>query len=62
VQDAAINAGKKLCAPIAWRNRSDCTCFQAQSEVAQVTRGARAELGDLYNTQPKPEVGPFAPR
>ena len=25
-------------------------------------RGARAELGDLHNTQPKPEVGPFAPK
>jgi 2-keto-3-deoxy-L-rhamnonate aldolase RhmA len=62
VHDAAIKAGKKLCGPIAWRDRPDFTCFQAQSEMAQIQRGARAELGDLYNTQGKPEVGPFAPK
>ena len=26
----------------------------------QIARGARTELGDLANTQAKPEVGPFA--
>jgi 2-keto-3-deoxy-L-rhamnonate aldolase RhmA len=62
VHDAAIKAGKKLCGPIAWRDRADFTCFQAQSETAQIARGARAELGELYNTQGKPEVGPYAPK
>jgi 2-keto-3-deoxy-L-rhamnonate aldolase RhmA len=62
VHDAAIKAGKKLCGPWAWRDRPDFTCFQAQSEIAQITRGARAELGDAHNTQAKPEVGPFAPK
>jgi 2-keto-3-deoxy-L-rhamnonate aldolase RhmA len=62
VHDAAIKAGKKLCGPIAWRDRPDFTCFQAQSEIAQIARGARAELGELHNTQAKPEVGPLAPR
>jgi 2-keto-3-deoxy-L-rhamnonate aldolase RhmA len=60
VHDAAIKAGVKLCGPLAWRDRPDFTCFQAGSEVAQIARGARAELGDLANTQGKPEVGPFA--
>ena len=62
VHDAAIKAGKKLCGPLAWKDRPDFTCFQAQSEVVQIQRGARAELGDLANTQAKPEVGPFAPK
>jgi 2-keto-3-deoxy-L-rhamnonate aldolase RhmA len=62
VHDAAIKAGKKLCGPLAWRDRPDFTCFQAQSEAAQIARGARAELGELYNTQAKPEVGPYAPK
>jgi 2-keto-3-deoxy-L-rhamnonate aldolase RhmA len=62
VHDAAIKAGKKLCGPFAWKDRADFTCFQAQSEIVQITRGARAELGDLHNTQAKPEVGPFAPK
>jgi 2-keto-3-deoxy-L-rhamnonate aldolase RhmA len=62
VHDAAIKAGKKLCGPFAWRDRPDFTCFQAQSETAQIARGARAELGTLYNTQGKPEVGPYAPK
>ena len=62
VHDAAIKAGVKLCGPFAWKDRPDFTCFQAGSEVAQIARGARAELGDLYNTQGKPEVGPFAAR
>jgi 2-keto-3-deoxy-L-rhamnonate aldolase RhmA len=62
VHDAAIKAGKKLCGPIAWKDRPDFTCFQAGNEKAQIARGARAELGDLHNTQGKPEVGPFAPK
>ena len=62
VHDAAIKAGVKLCGPFAWRDRPDFTCFQAGNEAAQIARGARAELGDLYNTQGKPEVGPFAGR
>ena len=60
VHDAAIKAGVRLCGPIAWRDRPDFTCFQAGSEVAAITRGVAAELGPLANTQPKPEVGPFA--
>jgi 2-keto-3-deoxy-L-rhamnonate aldolase RhmA len=62
VHDAAIKAGKKLCGPWAWKDRPDFTCFQAQSETAQIARGARAELGNAHNTQAKPEVGPFAPK
>ena len=62
VHDAAIKAGVKLCGPFAWRNRPDFTCFQAQNEILQIGRGARAELGDLANTQAKPEVGPYAPK
>jgi len=62
VHDAAIKAGKKLCGPFAWKDRPDFTCFQAQSETVQIQRGARAELGNLANTQAKPEVGPYAPK
>jgi 2-keto-3-deoxy-L-rhamnonate aldolase RhmA len=62
VHDAAIKAGKKLCGPFAWKDRPDFTSFQAQHEGVQIMRGARAELGDLHNTQGKPEVGPFAPK
>ena len=62
VHDAALKAGVKLCGPFAWRNRPDFTCFQAGGEDAQIQRGARAELGDLANTQAKPEVGPYAPK
>jgi 2-keto-3-deoxy-L-rhamnonate aldolase RhmA len=62
VHDAAIKAGVKLCGPLAWRNRPDFSCFQAGNETAQIARGARGELGDLYNTQGRPEVGPFAGR
>jgi len=62
VHDAAIKAGVRLCGPFAWRNRPDFTCFQAGNETAQITRGARAELGDLHDTQGKPEVGPYAPK
>jgi 2-keto-3-deoxy-L-rhamnonate aldolase RhmA len=60
VHDAAINAKVRLCGPLAWRNRPDFTCFQAGTEIAAIRRGVAAELGDLVNTQPKPEVGPFA--
>jgi len=60
VHDAAIKAGKKLCGPLAWKDRPDFTCFQAGHEGVQITRGARAELGNLANTQAKPEVGPYA--
>jgi len=60
VHDAAIKAGKRLCGPIAWRDRADFTCFQAGSETAAIARGVAAELGPLANTQGKPEVGPYA--
>jgi 2-keto-3-deoxy-L-rhamnonate aldolase RhmA len=60
VHDAAIKAGKRLCGPIAWRDRPDFTCFQAGSETAAIAKGVAAELGNLANTQGKPEVGPFA--
>ena len=60
VHDAAIKAGKRLCGPFAWRDRPDFTCFQAGSETAAIARGVAAELGPLANTQPRPEVGPFA--
>ena len=62
VHDAAIKAGKKLCGPFAWRDRPDFTCFQAGNEAAQIARGARGELGDLHDTQGRPEVGPYAPK
>ena len=62
VHDAAIRARVRLCGPLAWKDRPDFTCFQAGSETAQIARGARAELGDLHNTQGKPEVGPLAGR
>jgi 2-keto-3-deoxy-L-rhamnonate aldolase RhmA len=60
VHDAAIKARVRLCGPLAWRDRPDFTCFQAGSETAAIARGAAAELGPLANTQPKPEVGPYA--
>ena len=60
VHDAAIKAGVRLCGPFAWRDRPDFTCFQAASETAAIARGVAAELGDLANTQGKPEVGPYA--
>jgi len=60
VHDAAIKAGVRLCGPFAWRDRPDFTCFQAGRETAAIARGVAAELGPLANTQPKPEVGPFA--
>jgi len=60
VHDAAIKAGKRLCGPLAWRDRPDFTCFQAGSETAAIARGVAAELGPLANTQGQPEAGPFA--
>ena len=62
VHDAAIKAGVKLCGPFAWRDRPDFSCFQAGSETAAIARGVAAELGALANTQPRPEVGPYATR
>ena len=60
VHDAAISAGKRLCGPLAWRDRPDFTCFQAGSETAAIARGVADELGPLANTQAKVEVGPLA--
>jgi 2-keto-3-deoxy-L-rhamnonate aldolase RhmA len=60
VHDAAVKAKIRLCGPFAWRDRPDFTCFQAGSELANIARGAAAELGDLANTQPVPEAGPFS--
>jgi 2-keto-3-deoxy-L-rhamnonate aldolase RhmA len=60
VHDAALKAGVKLCGPLAWRDRPDFTCFQAGTEAAAINRGVAAELGNLANTQGKPEVGPYA--
>jgi len=60
IHDATISAGKRLCGPLSWRDRPDFTCFQAGSETAAIGRGVAAELGPLTNTQPKPEVGPYA--
>jgi 2-keto-3-deoxy-L-rhamnonate aldolase RhmA len=60
VHDAAINAGVRLCGPLAWRDRPDFTCFQAGSETAAIARGVAAELGPLANTQGKVTVGPLA--
>jgi len=62
VHDAAIKAGKKLCGPFAWKDRPDFTCFQAGNELVAIARGAKDELGELANTQAKPEAGPFAAR
>jgi 2-keto-3-deoxy-L-rhamnonate aldolase RhmA len=62
VHDATIKAGKKLCGPLAWRDRPDFTCFQGGSETAAIAKGVAAELGPLANTQGKVEVGPLAPK
>jgi len=62
VHDSTLRAGIRLCGPMAWRDRPDFTCFQAQSETAAIARGVAAELGPLANTQAKPEVGPYAQR
>jgi hypothetical protein len=60
VHDAAINAGKRLCGPFAWRERPDFTCFQAQQQTGAIATGVRVELGELWNTTGKVEVGPWA--
>jgi hypothetical protein len=60
VHDAAIKAGVRLCGPLSWRDRPDFTCFQAGSETAAIAAGVKAELGELANTQPVPEAGPYA--
>jgi 2-keto-3-deoxy-L-rhamnonate aldolase RhmA len=60
VHDAALKAGVRLCGPLAWRDRPDFTCFQAGSEIVAIARGAALDLGPLANTQPTPEVGPYA--
>ena len=62
VHDAALAAGKRLCGPYLWRDRPDFTCFQNGSETAAISRGVAAELGNLKDTQAKPEVGPYAPK
>ena len=62
VHDAAIGAHKRLCGPFTWLNRPDFTCFQSGSEIANIARGAAAELGKLKDTQAVPEVGPYAPK
>src|SRR5206468_11341739 len=51
VHDAALAAHKRLCGPVAWRDRPDFTCFQAGSETAAIARGVAAELGNLKDTQ-----------
>ncbi len=60
VHDAALGAGKRLCGPLAWRDRPDFTCFQASSETAHIIKGGAAELGPLANTQAPVEIGPLA--
>jgi 2-keto-3-deoxy-L-rhamnonate aldolase RhmA len=60
VHDAALAAGKRLCGPLAWRDRPDFTCFQGGSELAAIGRGVATELGPLKDTQGKVEVGPYA--
>jgi 2-keto-3-deoxy-L-rhamnonate aldolase RhmA len=62
VHDAALASGKRLCGPIAWRDRPDFTCFQAGSETLAIGRGVSDELGPLKDTEGKPEVGPYAPK
>ncbi len=59
VHYAALAAGQRLCGPLAWRNRPDFTCFQADTEIGAINRGVAMELGDLKDTQGKPEVGPY---
>ena len=60
VHDTTLAAGKRLCGPLAWRDRPDFTCFQAGSETAAIARGVAGELGTLGNTQAKVTVGPLA--
>ena len=61
VHDAALAAGKRLCGPLAWRDRADFTCFQGGSELVAITKGVATDLGPLANTQAKVVVGPYAP-
>jgi len=61
VHDAAIKAGKRLCGPSRWIDRPDFTCFQESLETQMIAREAKRELGPLWNTQAKPEVGPDSP-
>jgi 2-keto-3-deoxy-L-rhamnonate aldolase RhmA len=60
VHDAALKAGVRLCGPLAWRDRPDFTCFQGGSETGAIAKGVKDELGNLADTQGKPEVGPWA--
>jgi 2-keto-3-deoxy-L-rhamnonate aldolase RhmA len=60
VHDAAIKAHVRLCGPFAWKDRPDFTCFQGGSEASPMVNGTAVELGNLANTQPVPEVGPWA--
>jgi 2-keto-3-deoxy-L-rhamnonate aldolase RhmA len=60
VHDAAIGAGVRLCGPFAWRERPDFTCFQNQQQGGAMATGVRVELGELWNTPGKVEVGPWA--
>jgi 2-keto-3-deoxy-L-rhamnonate aldolase RhmA len=62
VHDAAIKAHVRLCGPFAWKDRPDFTCFQGGSEASPMANGMAVELGSLANTQPVPEVGPWANR
>jgi hypothetical protein len=49
-----------LCGPFAWRERPDFTCFQNQQQTGAIATGVRVELGELWNTTGKVEVGPWA--
>jgi 2-keto-3-deoxy-L-rhamnonate aldolase RhmA len=60
VHDAAIKAHVRLCGPFAWKDRPDFTCFQGGSESSPMANGTAEELGNLANTQPVPEVGPWS--
>ena len=62
VHDAAVNARIRLCGPFAWRERPDFTCFQNQQQGGALATGVRVELGELWNTTGKVEVGPWAGR
>lgn len=53
-------AGIRLCGPFAWRERPDFTCFQAQQQGGALATGVRVELGELWNTTGKVQVGPWA--
>lgn len=60
VHDATVGAGIRLCGPFAWRERPDFTCFQAQQQTGAIMTGVRVELGELWNTTGKVEVGPWS--